>query len=288
MTLRIVMDDAADAPQELIEACEIYVVPINVMFGGEQFLSGIDIGRASFYEKVKGVRNDAFPKTSQPTPYQFEQVYRQALLDGADELVVVTVSERLSGTYASAVAAAEAVSAEMVVHVFDSQSGSAAQGLMAVEAARMARQGATAEQVLDGLRAMRSKATIFMLIDSLEFAVRSGRVSLIQYGVTSLLNIKAIMTVADGLIVPSGRVRTLGKAKQRIVEGAREAVGNLPVMLASVHANRSEAGADLLEMARPYFNVAEAYLLELALSVAVNLGPGTLGLVAVPLPDGSR
>lgn len=288
MTLRIVIDDAADAPPELIEGCEIYVVPINVIFGSEQFLSGIDIDRASFYEKVKAARNDVFPKTSQPTPYQFEQVYRQALLDGADELVVVTVSERLSGTYASAVAAAEAVNAEMVVHVFDSQSGSAAQGLMAVEAARMARQGATAEQVLDALRAMRSKATIFMLIDSLEFAVRSGRVSLIQYGVASLLNIKAIMTVADGLIVPSGRVRTLGKAKQRIVEGAREAVGNLPVMLAAVHANRPEAGAELLERARPYFNIAEAYLLELALSVAVNLGPGTLGLVAVPLPGGSR
>jgi fatty acid-binding protein DegV len=123
-----------------------------------------------------------------------------------------------------------------------------------------------------------------MLIDSLEFALRSGRVSFLQYGVASLLSIKAIMTVVDGLIVPDGRVRTLGKASQRIVEGTRDAVGRLPVMLAAVHADRPAEGAQLLEMARPYFNCAEAYLLDLALSVAVNLGPGTLGLVAVPLP----
>ena len=286
MTLRIVIDDAADAPAELIDACQIYVVPINVIFGAEEFLSGINIDRAGFYRIVASIRNENFPKTSQPTPYQFEQVYRRALADGADELVVITVSERLSGTYASAVAAAEAVAEEMVVHIFDSQSGSAAQGLMAVEAARMVQQGAMAEQVLEALQAMRSKATIFMLIDSLEFAVRSGRVSFLQYGVASLLNIKPIMTVVDGLIVPDRRVRTLGKAKQRIVEGAREAVGDLPVMLAAVHANRPEGGNELLEMARSCFNVVEAHLLDLALSVAVNLGPGTLGLVAVPLPGG--
>jgi DegV family protein with EDD domain len=254
------------------------------MFGVEEFLTGINLDRAGFYEKVKTARNAGFPKTSQPTPYQFEQVYRQALADGADELIVVTVSERLSGTYASAVAAAETLREQLTVHVFDSRSGSAGQGLMAVEAARLARQGATAAQVLGALQAMRRRASIFMLIDSLEFAVRSGRVSLLQYGMASLLNIKAIMTVADGLIVPSGRVRTLGKAKQTIVDGTREAVGNVPVMLAVVHANRPEEGAQLLEMARPCFDVAEAYLLELALSVAVNLGPGTLGLVAVPLP----
>lgn len=288
MTLRIVIDDAADAPPELLGACQIYVVPINVIFGAEQFLSGIDIDRADFYKLVAAIRNENFPNTSQPTPYQFEQVYRRALVDGADELVVITVSERLSGTYASAVAAAEAVCEEMVVHVFDSQSGSAAQGLMAVEAARMAQQGAAADLVLDALRAMRSRATIFMLIDSLEFAARSGRVSRLQYGVASLLNIKPIMTVAEGLIVPNGRVRTLGKAKQRIVEGVRQVTGDLPVMLAAVHANRPEAGSQLLEIARPYFNVAEAYLLDLALSVAVNLGLGTLGLVAVPLPGERR
>jgi fatty acid-binding protein DegV len=96
------------------------------------------------------------------------------------------------------------------------------------------------------------------------------------------------MTVADGLIVPCGRVRTLSKAQRAIVERSCAAVGDRRVLLAAVHADRPEAGARLLEMAQPCFNVAEAYLLDLALSVAVNLGPGTLGLVAVPLAPGAH
>jgi DegV family protein with EDD domain len=284
----MIMDDAADAPADLLRAYHVHVVPVNVTFGTEEYLSGITLDRAGFYRKATTVSRSGFPKTSQPTPYQFEQAYRQALAEGADELIAVTVSDRLSGTYASAVAAAESMAGEIAVHVFDSQSGSAAQGLMTVEGARLAQQGATVEDVLKALAYMRARASIFMLIDSLEFAVRSGRVSLLQFGVASLLNIKAIMTVADGLIVPCGRVRTLSKAQQRIVEGVQAAVGNQSVLLAAVHADRPDAGAQLLETARPAFNVASSYLLELALPVAVNLGPGTLGLVTVPVPPGTR
>lgn len=284
MTLRIIIDDAADAPQELVDALQIHVVPINVTFGAEQYYPGITIDRPGFYEKVKNVAAASFPKTSQPTPYQFEQAYRTLLSDGAGELIAITVSENLSGTYASAIAAAGSLAGEAIIHVFDSQSGSAAQGLMAVVAARLARQGQPAARILQALQEMRRKASIFLLIDSLEFAVRGGRVSSLQSGVASLFHIKPVMTVEDGLIVPSERVRTMGKALERIVEKTYEAVGELPVLLASVHANTPAAGARLLDMARPRFDVVEAYLLELALSVAVNLGPGALGLVAVPLP----
>jgi DegV family protein with EDD domain len=285
VSVRIVIDDAADAPQELIEAHGIYVVPINVAFGREEYLTGVTIDRSGFYEKVKTVRAGNFPKTSQPTPYQVEEVFRTALAEGATELIAITVSDKLSGTYASAIGAAETLQSQVPIHVFDSQSGSAAQGLMAVVAARLAEQGAPAALILDALAEMRRQATIFLLIDSLEFAVRGGRVSSLQSGVASLLNIKPVMTVEDGLIVPSGRVRTMGKALQRIVEETRVAVGARPVLLAAVHANAADAGARLLEMARPDFNIVEGYLLELALSVAVNLGPGALGLVTVPLPS---
>jgi DegV family protein with EDD domain len=285
MSVRIIIDDAADAPQELIEAHGIYVVPINVAFGTEEYQTGITIDRPGFYKRVKRVTAGSFPKTSQPTPFQFEEVLRTALAEGATELIAVTVSDKLSGTYASAMAAAEALRGQVRVHVFDSRSGSAAQGLMAVVAARLAEQGAPAARILEALAEMRRHATIYLLIDSLEFAVRGGRVSSLQSGVASLLNIKPVMTVEDGLIVPSGRVRTMGKALQRIVEETRAAVGDRPVLLAAVHANTADAGARLLEMARPHFNVVEDYLLELALSVAVNLGPGALGLVTVPLPS---
>ncbi|MDT8306039.1 MAG: DegV family protein, partial [Anaerolineae bacterium] len=251
MSLRIIIDDAADAPQDLVDELQIHVVPINVTFGAEQYYTGLTIDRSGFYEKVRHVTGADFPKTSQPTPYQFEQAYRTVLADGADELIAVTVSEKLSGTYASAIAAAEALAGRAKIHVFDSQSGSAAQGLMAVVAARLARQGQPAAGILEALGEMRRNASIYLLIDSLEFAVRGGRVSSLQSGVASLFHIKPVMTVEDGLIVPSGRVRTMGKALERIVEKTCEAVGDRPVLLASVHANTVAAGTRLLDMARP-------------------------------------
>ena len=284
MTVRIVMDDAGDVPPELVHAHHFYIVPISVAFGTEEYLTGINIDRPGFYEKVKTVTNATFPKTSQPTPYQFEEVYRRALADGATELITVTVSERLSGTYASAIAAAGELGDQATIHVFDSQSGSAAQGLMAAAASQLAGQGVPSVQILDALAAMRQQATIYLLIDSLDFAVRGGRVSSLQSGVASLLSIKPVMTVADGLIVPAARVCTMGKALKRIVDETRAVVGDRRVNLAAVHANAPAAGAKLLEIARPHFHIHGAYLLDLALSVAVNLGPGAVGLVTVPAP----
>ena len=127
--MRIVMDDAGDAPAELLKQYNIYVVPINIMFGTEQFLSEITMTHAEFYEKVQAVTDANFPKTSQPTPTNSEEAYRMILAAGESEILTVTVSNRLSGTYASAAAAIRELEGEGTFHLFDSQAGSAAQGL---------------------------------------------------------------------------------------------------------------------------------------------------------------
>ena len=280
--MRIVMDGAGDIPAAIADALEIVVVPINIMFGAEQFLSGVDMDHEAFYAKVGTVGDENFPKTSQPTPYQMEAAYRRVLATDERQILSITVSEKLSGTYASAVAAARALTDEADIHIFDSASGSAAEGWMAVEAARMARQGAGPEAIVARLEEMKATASVYFLIDSLEYAVRGGRVSALRSTVASLLSIKPIMTVEEGLIVEAGRVRTYRKALAFMVDAARDAVGRRPVKLAVLHANRPEAGRTLLEMACTALNVSEHFAMELAISVAVNLGPGTLGLVAIP------
>ena len=281
--MRIVMDGAGDIPDGLADSLEITLVPINIMFGTEQYLSGITMDRTAFYEKTNSVDDRNFPKTSQPTPYQFEEVYRSLLEQGVDEILTVTVSEKLSGTYASAVAAARELADRATFHLFDSTAGSGVQGLMAVEAARLAREGKGAAQIMARLERMREQFSVYFLIDSLEYAVRGGRVSSLRSTVASLLNIKPLMTVEDGLIVEAGRVRTHKRALATMTRAVRAQVGEQPVLLAVVHGNRPEIGRQLLEQARPHFRVAEAYLMDLAISVAVNLGPGALGLIAIPV-----
>lgn len=280
--MRVIIDDAGDVPAALAAALDIRVIPVNIMFGTEEFLSRVTMSHSAFYEKVKTVDDHNFPKTSQPTPYQFEELYRELIEGGAEEILTVTVSEKLSGTYASATAAAQALADRATFHVFDSQSGSAAQGLMAVEAARMAQTGATFDTIEPRLQEMRHHQSIYFLIDSLDFAVRGGRVGVLRSAMASLLNIKPIMTVEDGLIVERGKVRTYKKAVSFIVEAVRKDMGGRPVKLAAIHSNDEEAGQALLEKAQAALNNTESFLVDMAISVAINLGPGALGLIAIP------
>ena len=283
--MQVIIDDAGDVPANLAEELDIRIIPVNIIFGTEEFLSGVNMGHKAFYDKVATVGDHNFPKTSQPTPYQFEELYRELIDRGVDEFLTVTVSEKLSGTYASATAAARVLEDQATFHLIDSQSGSAAQGLMAVEAARMAQAGETFAAIDARLREMRDSQSIYFLIDSLEYAVRGGRVGVLRSTVASLLNIKPIMKVEDGLIVEGGRVRTYGKAVSFIVDAVRKEVGDRPVKMSAIHSNDEEAGQALLEKARAALNCTESYLVDMSISVAINLGPGALGLIAIPEAD---
>ncbi len=280
--MRIVMDDAGDIPPGEVEKHNITVVPVNITFGTEEFLSGIDLDQAGFHKKIKEVGEHNFPKSSQPTPFQFAEKYRSILADGEDEILTITVGKKLSGTYDSAQAAAKELSGQATFHLFDSAGGSAAQGYMVLEAARMVEKGLPAEDILARLRVMRQEQVVVFLIDSLEYAVKGGRVGTLQSSLASLLRIKPIMALKDGLIAEAGRVRTYTKALDYIVGRVVEEVGERPVKLALIHAHDPDGVAQLRRRAHQQLNISEEFEAEMAVSVAINLGPGALGIVAVP------
>lgn len=276
------MDDAGDVPADMINKLKLKIVPVNVMFGTEEFLSGIDITHETFYEKVKAVGDHNFPKTSQPNPYQFKEAYQSILDEGENEILTITVSEKLSKTYDSAESAAKELAGQGTFHLFDSQGGSAAQGFMAMEAARMAEAGADIDAIVARLKVMRETMVVTFLINSLEYAVKGGRVSTLRSMMASLLNIKPIMQLKDGLIVDAGRVRTYKKAMTYIVDFVVERVGDQPVRVAFLHARDHEGMRILQELARPRLNIVEEIETDLAIAVAINLGPGALGIAAIP------
>ncbi|MDX1613760.1 MAG: DegV family protein [Candidatus Promineifilaceae bacterium] len=280
--MQFVMDAAGDLPEEYVARYDVTVVPINVAFGQEQFRTGIDMDHSLFYEKAEAVSDDNFPKTSQPTPYQFVQAYRRILEQKGRDILTVTVSEKLSGTYASAVAAAEELTGQGNFYLVDSKAGSAAQGWMIIQAAELARQGAKPAEILAALERMRDEMVIVFLVKSLDFAVRGGRVSSLSGTMASLLRIQPILTVEDGLIVEAGKVRTYRKALRHIVSFVAERVGQRPVRLAFIHARAPEGAAELRRQANERLNVAAEFVQEMSVSVAINLGPGALGIVAFP------
>lgn len=280
--MRIVMDDAGDVPPEIAKEYNIRILPVNIMFGTEQFLSEVELDRPAFYEKTKHVTSENFPKTSQPTPYQFVEAYKEILAEGETEILAITVSEKLSGTYASAVAAGKELEGQGTFYLFDSQAGSAAQGYMVIEAARMAQDGASIDEIMARLEKMRSEMVVRFTIDSLEYARKGGRVSNVKSVMASLLNIKPILKLEDGLIVEDGRVRTRKKALPHIVDSVYQQVGERPIRLAIIHANSPDDAATLRDLAQARLNTAETITVDMAIAVAINLGPGALGLVAIP------
>lgn len=280
--MRIVMDDAGDIPPELTERYNIAIVPVNITFGTEEYLSGVELDQAGFYEKVKAVGEHNFPKSSQPTPFQFAESYKSILAEGEDKIMTITVGKKLSGTYASAEAAAAQLRDRGTFHLFDSAGGSGAQGYMVIEAARMAQDGAAADEILARLEQMRREQVVTFMIDSLEYAVKGGRVGSLQSSLASLLRLKPIMELKDGLIVEAGRVRTYSKALGYIVNKVVEEVGDQPVKMALIHAHDPQGAARLRQLASQRLIVSEEFETEMAVSVAINLGPGALGLVAIP------
>jgi DegV family protein with EDD domain len=255
------------------------VVPINIQFGTDSFLDGITIDATTFYNKVD--ESGTLPKTSQPSAGQFEEYYARLADAGATDIISIHVTGKLSGTYQSAEMAKELVADRVRIHPFDTLSGSAGMGFMVLEAVRMVEAGNGVEEILARLEAMRDSMNLLITVRDLRYSKMSGRVGTLQSSLSSMLRIKPIILLEDGLLDVAEKVRTQRKAINCMCDIMAERLGTPgPVNLAVVHAEAPEEGQALLEQARSMFDVRETYLSDLALSLAVQFGPGTLGLMA--------
>lgn len=278
--LRIVTDGAADVPQAWQQEFDIQVLPVNIQFGDKTYLQWVDLSQEDFYRLVD--ENRKIPKTSQPTPHQFAEFYTKVTNPG-DTVLSIHPSAKLSGTLNSATTAARDLAERAEIIPFDSLSGSAAIGMLCCEARRLERAGKNMQEILAQLEVMRTKIGVFLTLETLEYARMSGRVGALQSTLSSLLNVKPIATVSDGVISIVEKVRTRRNAIQRILELAQEKIGMQPVNIAIVHARDPQAGAALLERAKEILNVKDSILTDLSLSVASNLGPGTVGIIFYPV-----
>jgi DegV family protein with EDD domain len=279
--IKIVTDSTCDLTDEYYRDHDITVVPINIQFGTETYLDGVTIDSSTFYRLID--ERGILPKTSQPSAGQFEEQYRALAAGGATDIISIHVTAQLSGTCQSAELAKTMLADRVRVHPYDSACGSAGLGFMVVEAARMARAGRSVEDILARLEAVRPNIQILLTVKDLRFAQMSGRVGKLQSSLASLLNIKPIIILEDGLIDVSEKVRTRRKALDRMMAILEERVGrSAPVNLAVVHAMAPAEGQALLDEASARFACRECFVTDLALSLAVQFGPGTLGLVAYP------
>jgi DegV family protein with EDD domain len=278
--MRILTDGAVDLPSGWEKEFDIQVIPINVHFGEKTFIQNVDLDFDGFYKMVADKTN-AFPKTSQPSPHQFVEYYKKNYQPG-DTIFSIHITSKLSGTYASAVAAAEELKGTYNVVTFDSLGGSMGTAFMCRTAREMERAGKSMDEIVSYLESIRSKVFIILTLDTLEYARRSGRVGALSASLASVLNLKPIALLKDGLVETVDKVRTRKGALARVIALGEELVGNRPVHLGIVHARDLESGKALMEEAKRHFHVKSMELTDLSISLAINFGPGTVGLVLYP------
>lgn len=281
--LRIVMDGAGDIPEAWISEYQIHVIPINIQFEEKTFLQGIDLSNEDFYRLVD-TRN-IVPKTSQPSPQQFIDFYRK-IAEPNDTILSIHVTQHLSGTYASAEMAAKELEGEFRVIPVDSANGSVGMGFMCRDARRMERAGAPLNKIMAYMEYLRQNINIILTLDTLEYARLSGRVRTLQAALVSLLDVKPIVMLKDGILAMAGRVRTRKRSFQQITDEMASRMGNRPVNAAVVNARDPGAGEILMELVRSKLNCLELVSAELSIAVAANLGPGTVGIIAYPVDEG--
>ncbi|MCD6426468.1 MAG: DegV family protein [Anaerolineales bacterium] len=279
--LRIVMDSAGDLPVEWISKYEIDVIPINVHMGNEVFLEDVDLSIDQFYSWVK--KTGKVPKTSQPSPQQYINFYREIARPG-DVILSIHLTSKLSGTYESAVLAARELKDEAFkILPFDTLAGTGIQGYMCREAREMDRQGASVEQILERMGQIRDNTQVIFTVDSLAFAQKSGRVQMIESILASILKIKPIITLKEGTLAVADKVRTRKASLEFIIQEMSQRMGKKLINAAIIHADDLATALEISEKVEKLMNVKNLFIEDLSVAIATHLGPGTVGIVAYPV-----
>jgi DegV family protein with EDD domain len=272
----IVTDSTADLPPSLATTRAISVVPLTLHFDGRSLLDGVDITPSEFYRRLP--HSTIHPTTSQPSPGQFAERYT-SLLASYDSIVSIHISEKLSGTYESARQGAEMTDARRV-RVVDSQLVSMSLGLVVLAASTMAATGSDADAIVAKVEGMRDQVQTYFSVATLEFLRRGGRIGRASALVGSVLQVKPVLCIRDGLVTPLERVRTFERALNRVVELVRAVDRGRGVCAIVGHADADE---DAERIGRELEPVAETLMIQpLGPVVGAHAGPGVVGVGCYP------
>ena len=273
--IRIVTDSTCDLPIEVIKDLDIAVIPLYINIGEEGYLDGVDITRKDFYSNLPDY--PVHPTTGTPGTSAFLSVFEELRSGGADQILSIHISENLSATVNVArTAAGEYQKAQ--VTVVDSGQLSLGTGFQVELAARMAKEGRTLEEILTALQDLRSRTFVTAGLNTLEYLRRSGRMNRFMTGIGSLLKIRPILTMKNGL-PGSERVRTLIRAEKRLLEMFKD---NHPFeKVAILHTNAQEKAQDFLKKVSDLMPEGDIYSVDITPVIGSHIGPGAVGYAII-------
>jgi DegV family protein with EDD domain len=273
MTVKIVTDTLSDITDELAKEWGLAIVPLYVRFGKQIFRDRVEITTEEFYRRL--VNEPVLPSTTQPTPNDFAEVF-QKLAQETDEILVIVVSSKLSGTYQSATQAKEYMKGKCRIEIVDSLTVALAEGLIAISAAKAVREGANLKAAAEVARKAVSRSHLIAYFDTLKYLAKGGRIGKAQGLLGSVLSIKPILTVKDGEMAPLTRVRSLSAGLDYLyntVAGYKNIEG-----LAIEHATTPDDADTLVARVSATFPGQRIYRSVISPVIGTYAGPNALAL----------
>jgi DegV family protein with EDD domain len=275
VTVAVVVDSTADIPEATRTELGIATVPLSINFGSASYRDGIDMTTDEFYQRL--VQDDTHPSTSQPSPGAFAEVYEE-LAREHDGIISIHLGGKLSGTVRSAEQAKELVP-NVPINIIDSGSVSMGFGFLGIEAAQMAREGQSLEEISAQLEAMLPKIRLWAVLDTLKYLERGGRIGRTRAFLGTLLSVKPIIQIKDSEVLPTEQVRTHKKAISRMVElASAEGPYRRLAVLHSTSQGFAEELADRLGTIHPHSEIVVAQLTGV---IGVHGGPGVVGVTGI-------
>lgn len=277
MAVKIVTDSTADLPDEIVKELGIEVVPLNLHFGTTTFKDGIDISVDDFYDRL--INTNEFPTTSQPSVGDFLEKYKE-IIDDSDGIVSIHISSKLSGTFNSAIQARDSLDVKNKIEVIDTGQVSMGIGLVVKACAEAAIGGATLDEVANLSKELSMKAECFAAIDNIEYLRRGGRIGRAAEFIGTLLKLKPMITLNDGLVDKLGRARTFTKAVASLENIIRDygSVEALSVMYSTPTPFAEKLSNSLDELLPKKGSVI---LTRLGPVIGAHGGPGAIGIAMI-------
>lgn len=276
----VVTDSTADLAPDVAAAHGIRVVPLIVRFGTEEFRAGVDLSTEQFWERMLAP-GAPLPRTAAPSPGAFREAFEAAFADGAEAIVCPVVGPTISATMQSATLAARDLPGDRI-HIIDTASTSMATGLPAIMAAEMAAAGATGPEVAAGIRRRLPDIDLYVAVDTLDYLRKNGRLSAATTAIGTVLSIKPIITVREGVITLAERMRTRTKARERVVELITERPIERLAIMHTPTSTPEEVGAfrqAILDRAPGGIDPALVSVGLIGASTGPHLGPHLMGAV---------
>jgi DegV family protein with EDD domain len=282
--IALITDSTCDIPQAWREEYEISVVPLTIHFGNETFLDGVTLSPEAFYERLE--REAVHPTTSQPSPQDFLNVYQKVRAEGAQEIIVFTISSAMSGTIESARLAAQDF--PVPIHIVDSKNNSMGLGWQVIAAARAREKGANAQEMMAVATKVREKMVYYVSLNTMKYLEKGGRIGKATKFLASLLQIKPLIYVdpATGVVHPSIPARSRNAAIDGLFkEFFKHMDTSKPMHITVLHnAARDEAEA-LAERVKETFHPAELFITIVSPVLGAHTGPKAIALCGYSEPD---